>query len=161
MKRKPALILSFILVSAVVAVLSGCKQGAPAVTVKVPEATLSPMIVGSASVFMDIVNNGSGDDMLKAAHAEIAGAITELHDVQEGKMIKVKGIRISAQGTTALKPGTFHIMIFNMPRDTKKGYRFTLALTFEKSGLIKMPVTLSSTSSHSSESSMDHTAHGH
>ncbi len=64
MKRNRALILSFILVSTVVAALSGCKQGAPAVTVKSPEAELSPMIVGSASVFMEIVNAGSGDDTL-------------------------------------------------------------------------------------------------
>lgn len=159
MKRNPAVMLSCILVFTVVAILSACKQGVPVVTVKSPEAELSPMIVGSASVFMEIVNTGSGDDMLRAANAEITGVITELHDVKEEKMIKVSGIRIPAKGTTALKPGTFHIMIFNMPRDTKEGRRFTLALTFEKSGLIKMPVTLTSTSS--SGSPMDHKAHGH
>lgn len=157
MNARSGLMLLSILLCLIIA-LSSCKQGTPAIAVASPEARISSMIVGSGSIFVEIVNAGTGDDRLRAAHAEIPGAVTEIHDVQEGKMIKVDSIRIPAKSTVVLKPGSFHIMLFNMPKDVKEGYEFTLELVFEKTGALKLPLKLSA---NMPMGNRDHEMHSH
>ncbi len=59
---------------------AACSPGEPQIVVEEPEAKLSPVILGVASVFMKIVNTGNGDDRLLSARTDMPGAITELHD---------------------------------------------------------------------------------
>jgi hypothetical protein len=151
MKRNSVVIVLSLLVCTVIAGLSGCKQGVPVVTIESADAKLSPMIVGSGSIFMKIVNAGGGDDMLVAARAGIPGAVTELHDVKEGKMTKIENMRIPSKSTVVLMPGSLHIMIFNMPKEVKEGSQFSLALTFKKSGVITVPVIVTSNEPNHSE----------
>ena len=60
---------------------AGCKEGVPVIAIESPEAAVSPMWVGAASVFMKIMNTGRGDDVLVGARTDIPGTVTEMHDI--------------------------------------------------------------------------------
>jgi copper(I)-binding protein len=130
----------------VLILLSGyaCSPGIPAITIEGQDAVLSPIIVGAGSIFMKIINSGSGDDTLLKAHANIDGTIVELHDMQDGKMAKVNKIHIPSKSTVQLRPAGLHLMIFKMPREVKAGHEFTITLSFEKSGEIRLPLQFTS-----------------
>jgi copper(I)-binding protein len=83
---------------------------------------------------MKIHNTGDGDDALVGARAGIQGALVELHDTKDGKMIKKERIPVPSGSTVELKPRGAHIMIFKLPKDTKEGAELPLALLFERSG---------------------------
>lgn len=114
--------------------VAGCIQGAPAITVEGQEAILSPVIVRAGSVFMKIVNAGSGEDTLLAARTDMPDTIVELHDFQDGRMVRTNSVRIPSKSTVRLRPAGPHIMIFKLPNEAKKGRGFRLTLMFEKSG---------------------------
>ena len=118
----------------------GCSSGTPIITIEDQEAKLSPVIVGSGSVFMKIVNSGSGSDSLVKAKIDIPGAVLELHDLQDGKMTTVDRIPIPSKTTVLLRPASYHIMIFRMPKEIKEGSGFIATLSFEKQGEIKVPL---------------------
>jgi copper(I)-binding protein len=114
--------------------LPACESGPPVITIEAPEAKTSPMLIGVASVFMEIRNAGTGGDSLIDASAGIPGTITELHDMEDGKMVKVDAIAIPSDSTVMLRPAAHHIMIFKIPRNFQEGHEFSLTLTFKKSG---------------------------
>lgn len=143
--KKSGFLLLCILVSGLLAFAAGgCKERVPVIRIEAPEAAISPMLVGVASVFMRIVNTGGGDDVLLSARADVPQAITELHDIQDGKMVKVESISIPADSTTVLRPARFHIMIFNLPKNVQEGYSFDLLLKFKKSGEKRVSLQLAS-----------------
>ncbi len=123
----PLLFLLFLTVSA-------CKEKTPLIQIEAPEAAISPMLFGVASVFMRIVNSGGADDELLSARTELEGTITELHDIVDGKMVKVERIPIPADSSVLLRPARHHIMIFKIPAALKEGSDFSLVLTFKRSG---------------------------
>jgi hypothetical protein len=124
----------------------GCTSGTPALEVESPQAKLSPAMFGVGSAFLTIVNKGSGNDTLVAASVDIPGTTTELHDVQNGRMAKIEKISIPSNDSIILRPGSLHIMIFNMPREVKEGRNFTLTLLFSKSGEKRVPIQFTSAS---------------
>src|SRR3990172_2391532 len=65
----------------------GCSPGMPELFIEEQDAKLSPIIVGSGSVFMNITNTGRGEDTLVRAQVSMPGALVELHDVDDGKMV--------------------------------------------------------------------------
>ncbi len=101
---------------------------------------------------MKINNAGGAGDTLLNASAEIPGTVTELHDIQDGKMVKVGSIAIPAGETVMLRPARHHIMIFKLPDNAGEGYNLTLLLTFQKSGGMKIPLKLKNFGSHKSSS---------
>lgn len=123
----------------------GCSSGTPEITIAEQEAMLSPIIVGSGSLFCKIINAGRGEDALIGAQVGIPRAFVELHDVDDdGKMVKTDRIPIPARSTVHLRPAGVHLMIFRMPRDVKAGQEFILSLSFEKSGTISLPMQFAS-----------------
>jgi copper(I)-binding protein len=70
-------------------VVAGCSAKPPDIQfsdiVVIPE----PVMKGVVSVFMRIKNNG-GKDNLTGVRTDIDGTIAELHDVRDGRMVKVK-----------------------------------------------------------------------
>lgn len=114
-------------------VLSGCSQPPPDIEISDIVALPSPILKGVVSVFMRISNNG-GKDHLIGAKTDINGSIVELHDVKDGKMIKVKNIKIASKGKVEMVPGGIHIMIFNLPDNIMNDNEMNLYLMFEKSG---------------------------
>lgn len=120
---------------------TGCMPGEPRIGIERPVAELSPVFFGVASVYM-IIRNEGGRDKLVAATVNIPHAVVELHDVKGHRMEKVERIAIPSRDTVELKPGSMHLMIFNMPKTLQEGAEIELSLRFERSGERKVPVVL-------------------
>lgn len=118
----------------VLATLSAACSGTPQLAVVGAEARLSPVLLGTCSIFMRIENAGDGDDALLGASVGIPGAVAELHGTRDGRMVKQDRVRIPARGAVALEPKGLHVMVFGLPRDARPGFEFTLRLAFEKTG---------------------------
>ena len=118
---------------------AGCTAQPPQVTIEGQYANLSPIFLGAGSVFFKIKNTGGRDALVGAAVA-IPDTVIELHDVKDGRMVRVDKIVIPSRETMELKPGGHHIMIFNMPRTVQEGSELTLTLSFERSGEKKVPI---------------------
>lgn len=133
---------SVLLLSAMTALFlgMGCSAGTPRIVIDEPEAMLSPVMLGVGSIFMKIRNSGNGDDTLLYAAINVAGAVVELHDMKDGKMIKRERIPIPSGSVSELRPGGLHIMVFKLPRTISEEQEFTLKLVFEKSGERLVPV---------------------
>ena len=121
--------------------LCGC-SGAPRIRIDAPEARLSPMLGGACSIFMTIANPGDGDDALVDARADVPGAVTQIHAVRDGRMVESKKLVVPAGGALELKPGSLHIMVFHLPKDSAAGFEFTLHLRFQRSGERRTSVTI-------------------
>ncbi len=127
-----------LLLVCLVTVLFGCPERKPVLTIETPEAKISPTLLGVVSVFMKINNTGNGDDHLLGASTNMPGTVVELHDIADGKMVKVDRIAVPAGGQLMLRPARHHIMIYRMPKDLKEGTRFELVLNFERSGSMQV-----------------------
>jgi copper(I)-binding protein len=55
-------------------------------------------------------------------------------------MRPVSGIDVAAKGRVDLKPGGYHIMLLDLVSPLTSGQKFSLTLTFEKAGIIEVPV---------------------
>lgn len=106
---------------------------ADAVAVGDPYVRLMPPGARATGAFMLLKNGGDKD--VKLVKAESAAAKTvELHThLNEGgvmKMRQVHAIEIKAKGETALKPGSYHVMLID-PAALKEGDKVTLTLGFD------------------------------
>lgn len=131
---------------AIVVGLGIIPHGTPRIIVEGQEARFSPVILGVGSIFMRIENSGNGGDTLIKARAGIPGAIVELHDVEDGRMVKREKFEIPSRDIVEMKPRGPHIMVFNIPRNIKAGDEFRLYLTFKRSGEKEVPVRFAGTS---------------
>jgi len=136
--------VSFLILILLFLPAAGCKVKTPVIRIESPEAAISPLLIGVASVFMKIVNSGGADDLLVNARAEVQGTITELHDIQDGKMVRVESIAIPSDSTVLLRPARHHIMILKLPADLKEGSEFSLVLIFKRSGEKRLRLPLQS-----------------
>lgn len=123
----------FILFLLIHCFFSGCSQVPPDIQISDIVALPSPVMKGVVSVFMRISNKG-GKDYLIGAKTDIDDSIVELHDVKDGRMVKVRRVKIPSRGKTEMIPGGLHIMIFNLPDHIMMGDEIRLYLRFEKSG---------------------------
>jgi copper(I)-binding protein len=116
---------------------TGCIQGEPKISVHNAYFIASPMEPDAISIFMDIENTGSTDNLISAKIKEFPNARVELHGVAEGMMLKVDKIEIPAKKIRQLKMGSYHIMAFGIG---DPGEEITVLLNFEKSGNIEVKV---------------------
>lgn len=105
-----------------------------------PWSRQSPMGADVSAGFMKITNNGTEDDKLVSATAEIA-PVVQIHDMKmEGdvmKMVEVEGgLVIPAGKTVELKPKSLHIMFMQVPQQPMVDSQFKGTLTFEKAGKV-------------------------
>ncbi len=127
---------------AVLALAGACKAAVPQLRIESVEANPSPALLGVASVFMKIENSGGADDALISARINVPNAVAELHDIRDGKMVKVDSIDIPAGTSVVLRPARFHVMILNLPKDATTGFKFSITFTFRKSGDKTFPLEL-------------------
>ena len=130
--REPLRVAPLVLAALAAAGGAGCTRP-PQIELGAGEAHLSSMFGGACSVFLDIRNAG-GRDVLVGARVDAPGAIAEVHDVRDGRMVRAERVTVPANGVLELKPGSLHIMVFKLPRDARAGTELTLRLHFEKSG---------------------------
>ncbi len=115
-------------------------------TVKAAWAAPSSLSRRTGSVYLTIVNGGSKDDQLIAAHTDTAQE-TELRSHRTGEVVgrarRVSSVRVPAAETVVLKPGAEHVALIDVKTPLKPGDRLSVLLMFEKSGLltVTVPVT--------------------
>ena len=84
-------------------------------------------------------------DRLVGASSPVAG-VAELHrSVNENgvmRMLPVPALVLDAGQTIELKPGGYHIMLFDLKQQLKPGDRFSITLRFEIAGPITTTVTV-------------------
>jgi hypothetical protein len=92
---------------------------------------------GTGAVFMTLVNDGVEADRLVGAQADVA-EVVEIHqttmDGDVMKMQQVAAVEVPGGGQVVLKPGDYHVMLIGLHHDLAEGDRFSVTLTFEKSG---------------------------
>ena len=89
----------------------------------------------AAGGFMTLTNGGDQDDALVSATSPDFATI-ELHETSmadDGMMAMqpVSSITVPAGGTTALEPGSFHLMLFDPTGTIEVGQTVSIQLTFE------------------------------
>ncbi len=96
-------------------------------------ARATPPAAPTSAVFVELVNRGETERRIVAASTDAAGKV-ELHDVlKEGdvmKMRQIDGIIIPAKSTVELKPGSLHIMLFDLKKPLVEGESIDVQLTF-------------------------------
>jgi periplasmic copper chaperone A len=117
----------------------------------------------TAAVFMELVNHSTEGDRLLAVQADVA-ARAELHThamSAEGMMQMLpvdEGFAVDGSGTRALARGGDHVMLMGLTQPLAVGDRFTLTLTFERSG--KVVVVVPVRNDDPVAGIVDHSGHG-
>ncbi|MEN9558795.1 MAG: hypothetical protein RLZZ502_6 [Pseudomonadota bacterium] len=97
------------------------------------------------AVFFPLSNNGKTADRLVKAESAIAG-IVEIHthvmDKGVMRMRALPHLDLAPETTVELKPGGFHIMLFELKKPLLKNESFSLILTFEKAGKVEVSVAV-------------------
>jgi periplasmic copper chaperone A len=127
------MVLRGVVLAVLVIVDAGCTSSPPQITIEDQYAELSPLFIGSGSIYMMIRNSG-GRDKLVGVAASLPGTVIELHDVRDNRMVRIEEVPIPARDIFAFQPGSLHIMIFNMPKTIQKGSELSLTLRFQRSG---------------------------
>jgi copper(I)-binding protein len=115
------------------AAAAACSSPPPQITIEGPYGDLSPVFIGAGSVYLKVRNAG-GRDALVGVAVDLPKAVVELHDVRDNRMVRIGKMDVPSRETVELKPGSFHIMVFNMPKTIQKGSELALTLRFERSG---------------------------
>ena len=105
-----------------------------------PWARATPPAAKVGGGYAEIRNDGSEPDRLVSVTAEVAGRV-EIHEmaVKDGIMTMRPvegGVPVPADGTAALAPGGYHLMLLELKRPLKAGESFAGTMTFEKAGTI-------------------------
>ncbi|WP_165313284.1 copper chaperone PCu(A)C [Vibrio ziniensis] len=105
-----------------------------------PYARATPPTAVTSAVFGEIVNRSDTDRYIVSATTDAAGKV-ELHDViKEGDVMKMRQItelKVPAKGKLELKPGSFHIMLFNLPKPLSEGEEINVQVTFKNGEQLK------------------------
>lgn len=134
---------------------------ADAVTVADPYVRMLPPGAKATAAFMVLKNAGDKDAKLVKAESTVAKTV-ELHShVNEGgvmKMRQVPAIEVKAKGETALKPGSYHIMLIE-PAAMKEGDKIGITLGFDDGSSKKVEATVKKPEA--APAAMDHSGHMH
>jgi len=125
----------------------------PAVSVRDAWARHAPMLEGEAAksgtgngaVYATLVNAGAKADALVSASTDAARA-AEVHETyQDAGMVmmrQVEQIVVPAGGKVELKPGGYHVMLFDLKRELRTGQSIPLVLTFRDAGKVSVTATV-------------------
>ncbi|WP_038177469.1 MULTISPECIES: copper chaperone PCu(A)C [Vibrio] len=96
-------------------------------------ARATPPNAPTSAVFVEILNQGDKDRYIVSASTPAAGKV-ELHDViTEGdvmKMRQIERIEVPSKGKAILKPGSLHIMLFDLKQAFVEGEQIDVEITF-------------------------------
>jgi len=137
--KKMLLIISFLMVIPFVA-------SAQESDIVVSSEWARPILIAGrpGGAFFNVKNNGSEADTLIAASSSISPRVEiHTHTMTDGvmRMSQVEGgLEIPAGGEVQLKPGSYHIMMFETDNKYAPGDKIDLKLQFEKAGTIEKTV---------------------
>ncbi|GEM_PF-1142507 len=157
--RAPGRVLLALL--AALAVLgAACAQGSPAISVA-NARTPEPAMADLAAVYLDLANDGDGDDALVAAETDHAADV-ELHEtvVEDGvaTMGEIEEIPVPAGETVELTTGGLHLMLID-PEPLAPGDAFDLTLELAESGTMDVEVEVVDAAEAGGHNGADHGDH--
>ncbi|ROV60425.1 copper chaperone PCu(A)C [Vibrio ponticus] len=98
-----------------------------------PYARATPPNAATSAVFVEIMNHSEKERAIVSASTPAAGKV-ELHDViHEGDMMKMRQIEkitLPAHSHTSLKPGSLHIMLFDLTKPLVEGENIEVEISF-------------------------------
>ena len=96
-------------------------------------ARATPPSAETSALFGHFMNHSDKDRYIVSAETKAVGKV-ELHDViMDGEVMKmrqVEKIKIPANGSVTLKPGSLHIMLFNLAKPLAEGNTIPVTITF-------------------------------
>ncbi|GEO42806.1 hypothetical protein SAE02_69540 [Skermanella aerolata] len=93
----------------------------------------------SGVAYLTVRNTGSQADRIISLQAPVAGEVMAMsHGTR--KPGEVEGLAVPAGGSLEFKPGGTHIMLSELSSGLKVGQQFPLTVTFEKAGIVEIPV---------------------
>jgi hypothetical protein len=114
-------------------------------TIDHPFARATPPGAKTGGVFFTVENRGEIGDTLIRASSPVAGMV-ELHQMSiEAGMMKMRAIpavEVKPGGKLELKPGGYHLMLFDLRQPLKNGDEFPLTLTFARAGTLEVSVVV-------------------
>ncbi|MCQ4322649.1 copper chaperone PCu(A)C [Stutzerimonas stutzeri] len=118
--------------------------GAPLEATQVWSRAMPPT-APTGAVYFTLQNPGDSTDRLLGVHTPRAKK-AELHThVHEGEMMRMKqidSIEVPAGGQVEFKPGSNHVMLFELSAPLVAGERFPLTLEFEHAGEVTIDVSI-------------------
>lgn len=106
--------------------------GAQSLQVQHAYVRATPPNAATSAVFATLVNHDNQDHYIVDATTPAAEK-AELHDViHQGEVMKmrqIEALKVPANSTLQLKPGSFHIMLFRMPKPLVEGDDIEVNLT--------------------------------
>ena len=139
------LLHTFAALATLIAASAAFAQGnGPSIAVEQPYARATPAGAQTGAVYMTLDNKSHVADRLTAASSDVAAKL-QIHEmaVVNGVMQMrqlADGLPIPADGSVALKPGSYHVMLIGLKKPLTAGESFPLTLTFEKAGNISVTV---------------------
>ena len=143
--RPPVTVLFALLATLLVA----CGSAAPASPAAEPGGSLAVRDAwvraadegGMSAAYLTIANGTPTDDALVGVSAPDLATSASLHETTTGDdgmtgMHHTPSILIPGNGTVALEPGGFHVMLEGMKRSLVAGATVRLVLTFERAGAV-------------------------
>lgn len=111
-----------------------------------PWARATPGGATTGAAYMTISNKSGVADRLTGASSDVATTL-QIHEMKvvNGimRMREVPGgLRIPANGSVVLKPGSYHVMLIGLKNPLKAGDSFPLTLNFEKAGNVAVTVAV-------------------
>ena len=134
---------------------------ADSVNVVDPYVRMMPPGAKATAAFMMLKNAGDKDAKLVKAETTIAKtAELHTHTNENGvmKMRQVPAIEIKAKGETALKPGSYHVMLID-PAALKEGDKVAITLGFDDGSSKKIDAVVKKPEA--APAPMDHGGHEH
>lgn len=152
-----ALVFSLVALSGAVAAAHGYNHGD--VTITHPWTKESAEGQKNAGIFMEITAKGTEKDALIRAETNAAEKV-ELHaHIHENGVMKMRAVEkmdIVPGEKLELKPGSYHVMLFNLKKPFVKGEEVPVTLYFEKAGKIEV---VAKVEAHDFKGTHEHHAH--
>ncbi|OHC64783.1 MAG: hypothetical protein A2045_13850 [Rhodocyclales bacterium GWA2_65_20] len=124
-----------------------------------PYVRLMPPGARATAAFMTLKNAGDKDARLVKVESSVTKtAELHTHINEDGvmKMRQVPAIEIKAKGETALKPGSYHVMLID-PAALKEGDKVAITLGFDDGSSKKIEAAVRKPEA--APAAMDHSAH--
>jgi len=123
--------------------MAACGNGS-GVEVSDAWARASAGVQNAGAVYMAI-SAGEADRLVAASVAPEVAAMAQVHETsmnEDGAMMmgQVSAIDVPSEGSVALEPGGFHIMLMELVEPLTDGATFEMELTFENAGAITVEV---------------------
>ncbi|ECL5231298.1 copper chaperone PCu(A)C [Campylobacter upsaliensis] len=95
----------------------------------------------NTAIFLTLTNKGAKEIALTNAQSDLSDKIelhTHIHKDKKMSMIQIPKITIKANSTTELKPGSYHIMLFDLKNPVNADTKANLTLYFDNNTSLKV-----------------------